>query len=328
MHMMFKIALASCCILAAMPANAGGSQAKGAPREVTVAGPQGPLAGTMIELGKKTPIVIIIPGSGPTDRDGNNPMGVAAASYRLLSEALATQGISSLRADKRGMFASKMAIADANKVRIADYAADANNWIAMIRKQSGRKCVWLIGHSEGGLVALATVQNRPDICGVIALATPGRKLAEVMREQLEQNPANAPILPDALYAITELENGRQIDVSKMHPALQGLFNPAVQPFLIDLFSYDPARLAAAIKQPMLVISGGRDLQVAQSDADVLVKANPNATLVTIVDMNHVLKSVSTDGKAANMSTYADPSIPVNPGLVRAITDFVLPRRLK
>src|SRR6476620_4570229 len=121
---------------------------------MTVPGPKGGIAGTFVDAGRGSPVVLIIPGSGPTDRDGNNPMGVTAAPYRLLAEALATKGVSSLRADKRGMFASKAAIADANAVTIADYAADAHNWIGMLRERTGANCVWLLGHSEGGLVAL------------------------------------------------------------------------------------------------------------------------------------------------------------------------------
>ena len=96
---------------------------------ITAPGPQGPLEGTLLDAGKSAPVVLIIPGSGPTDRDGNNPLGVTAAPYRLLAEALAAKGVSSARIDKRGMFGSKAAVADANKVTITDYAADTHNWV-------------------------------------------------------------------------------------------------------------------------------------------------------------------------------------------------------
>ncbi len=96
-------------------------------------GPNGPLAGTLLGEGKGHPVVLIIPGSGPTDRDGNSPLGIAAAPYRLLAEALAAQGIATARIDKRGMFGSKAAISDANAVTIADYAADVHAWAKVIR---------------------------------------------------------------------------------------------------------------------------------------------------------------------------------------------------
>jgi pimeloyl-ACP methyl ester carboxylesterase len=123
--------------------------------DLTAPGPNAPLHGTLLNAGKGTPVVLIIPGSGPTDRDGNNPYGVRAKTYRLMAEALAVKGISSVRIDKRGMFASKPAIADGNAVRIADYADDVRSWVKAAQTATGARCVWLLGHSEGGLVVLA-----------------------------------------------------------------------------------------------------------------------------------------------------------------------------
>ena len=82
-------------------------------------------------------VLQVIPGSGPTDRDGNSPLGITAAPYRLLAESLAEKGISTVRIDKRGLFGSKGAVADANKVTIADYATDTYNWVAAIRQRTG-----------------------------------------------------------------------------------------------------------------------------------------------------------------------------------------------
>jgi uncharacterized protein len=73
----------------------------------------------------------------------------------LLAEGLAERGIGSVRIDKRRMFASSAAVADANAVTIDDYVADVGAWIGVIRKETGVSCVWLLGHSEGGLVVLA-----------------------------------------------------------------------------------------------------------------------------------------------------------------------------
>ena len=73
-----------------------------AERPITAPGPLAPLAGTLADAGKGAPVLLIIPGSGPTDRDGNSPLGVKAGTYRLLAEALAARGVSSVRIDKRG----------------------------------------------------------------------------------------------------------------------------------------------------------------------------------------------------------------------------------
>ena len=289
---------------------------------MTAPGPQGPLAGTLLNAGAHAPAVLIIPGSGPTDRDGNNPLGVTAAPYRLLAEALAAKGVSSGRNDKRGMFGSKAAVADPNKVTIGDYAADTHNWVKAIRDKTHARCVWVLGHSEGALVALAAAQQRDGICGVIVVAGAGRRLSDVIREQLRANPANAPVLDAAMSALDELDRGQHVDVAAMHPALQRLFAPQVQDFLIDMFHQDPVKLAASLKVPLLIVQGERDLQVSTADARALAAAQPRAKLVLLPQMNHVLKDVASDDRAANAATYRDSSLSVDKEVVDAVAAFV------
>ncbi len=134
-------------------------------------------------------------------------------------------------------------------------------------------------------------------------------------------PANGPILGQALPAIDMLERGRRVDTGSMHPALNGLFNPAVQGFLISAFSYDPSRVLAGYGKPVLVLHGQRDMQVGEADARLLKQANPQASLVLLPSVNHVLKTVTTDDLRANFATYADPALPLAPGVVDAIADF-------
>ncbi|MDZ7281229.1 alpha/beta fold hydrolase [Sphingomonas sanguinis] len=295
-----------------------------ADRDIAAPGPQGPLKGSWTgPEGAKVPVVLMIPGSGPTDRDGNSPRGLKAASLRLLAEGLAARGIASVRIDKRGMFASAGAIADANKVTIDDYAADTRSWIAAIRAKTGAPCVWVLGHSEGGLVALDTAAAGPaGLCGVIAISTPGRPLGEVMRAQFHANPANAPLLPDADRAIDALEAGRTIPAASLTPPLSMIYADAVQPFLINSFAKDPAKLAAATTKPLLIVQGEADLQVTVEDAKILKAAQPKATLVLLPKVSHVLKTVEGDSRGANLATYADPNLPIAPGVVTAVADFI------
>lgn len=290
---------------------------------LTAPGPSGPLVGTFVDAGKGAPVVLIIPGSGPTDRDGNNPMGVTASTYRLLADALAAKGVSSVRADKRGLFGSKAATPDPNKVTIADYAADTHSWIASIRKATGAECVWVIGHSEGALVALAAGQKPDGFCGIITVSGAGRTLGSVMREQIQANPANAPILAPATATITALEAGRTVDPATLPAPLQPLFNAAVQPYYIDLFKQDPARFAASLTVPLLIVQGDKDIQVAVKDAKLLAAAQPKARLVVLPNVNHVLKSFTGTERNANFATYADPSLPIAPAVIEAIADFVM-----
>lgn len=289
---------------------------------ITAPGPQGDLAGTLVDAGKGSPVVIIIPGSGPTDRDGNNPAGVNAAYLKMLADGLADQGISSVRIDKRGMFGSQAAIPDANKVTIADYANDAHSWAKVVSAATGADCVWLIGHSEGGLVALAAGQDGRGICGIVTISAAGRPLGTVIREQLRANPVNAPLLADADKALAEIEAGRAVDVDGLPVPLRSLFNASVQPYLIDLVSHDPAKLAASLRVPLLIVQGDRDLQVSLDDAKRLASAQPDARLVVIEGANHVLKAVEREDRAANLAAYGNADLPLAAGLVDAIAAFV------
>ncbi|QDH33286.1 lysophospholipase [Porphyrobacter sp. YT40] len=300
-------------------------QAQTGPVEVSIeaAGPQGPLAGTMLRgSSAQGPVALIIPGSGPTDRDGNSPLGIRAGSYRLLAQGLAAEGITTVRIDKRGMFGSAGAVPDANAVTMADYVADTAAWVTAARAQTGAPCVWLIGHSEGGLVALAAAREVENLCGVILIAAAGRPLGEVIKSQLRANPANATLLEAADAAIDELAAGRRVDVTALPQPLAPLFNPAVQGFLISTFALDPAELAAKARLPILIVQGGKDIQVSVADAERLKGANPAATLIILPNANHVLKDVAGDSPSDNMATYQAPDLPLSEGLVSGIAAFV------
>lgn len=292
------------------------------PVEVTAPGPQGALAGTLLDPGSKAPLIVIVPGSGPTDRNGDNRLGVAGGPYRQLAEALAARGIATLRVDKRGMFGSSAAIADPNAVTLADYAGDVRGWIKTMRVRTGRRCVWLAGHSEGGLVALLAAQQPDAICGVILIAAVGRPLGTIMREQFRANPANAPILDSALQMIDSLEAGRPVDPATLAPPLPSLFPASVQGFLIDMLRQDPAALANRLRVPVLVVQGDRDVQVGIDDAQALTKAAPGAKLAILPGMTHVLRLAAGADRAASLATYADAALPVAPALVGSIADFV------
>ncbi|AJC23176.1 hydrolase [Pandoraea pulmonicola] len=314
-------------IAAAVTTTAAASPLGAAPStEIRAPGPEGlqkPLAGTYEAPAGSHATVLVIPGSGPTDRDGNNPLGVRASPYRLLADGLAARRIASVRVDKRGMFGSASAVSDANAVTVDDYVRDTRAWIDAIRAKTGTPCVWLLGHSEGGLMALATAaRDSASICGVILVSTAGRPLGDVLSEQLHANPANGPLADAGDDAIRALTKGRHVDASTLPAPLAPLFNPAVQGFLMSLFAQNPARLIAQVRVPVLIVQGARDLQVSPADARRLEQAQPTATLALLPDTNHVLKTVTTDDRAANLRTYSDASLPLAPGVVDTIAGFI------
>lgn len=292
------------------------------PVELTAPGPEGPLAGTLLDPDPKGPLLVIIPGSGPTDRDGDNPAGVAGGPYRQLAEALAARGVATLRIDKRGMFGSHAALADPDAVSIGGYADDALAWAKVARAKTGRRCVWLLGHSEGGLVALQAGQRPAGLCGLVLVAAVGRPVGVVVREQLRANPANAPILEQALATIDALEAGKRVPQATLPAPLQPLFADRIQPYWIDLMAHDPARLIAALRLPVLIVQGTRDLQVSVADAQALKAAQPRATLTLLPGVNHVLRAVASNDRTANLMTYRDTTLSLAPGVAQAVAGFV------
>ena len=292
--------------------------------EILAPGPDAELHGTLTRAkDPAAPVVLIIPGSGPTDRDGNSPLGINAGSYRLLAEAFGAKEVSTVRIDKRGMFASAEAVPNANAVTIDDYVHDTRVWVRAIREKTETDCVWLLGHSEGGLVALAAAQEEQAICGLILVATAGRPLGDVLKDQLRANPANAPLLSQANAVIDTLAAGERVDSADLPGPLAQLFAPSLQGFLISAFFLDPAKLAESVAKPILIVQGESDLQVGLSDAEALKAAAPSAELVRLPNTNHVLKAVGSDDRAANIASYADPGLPLAPDVVDAILNFMV-----
>jgi len=150
-------------------------------------------------------------------------------------------------------------------------------------------------------------------------------LGALLREQLHANPGNGPLLDQADGAIAALEAGRRVDVASFHPALQRLFAPQVQGFLIDELALDPAKLIAAYRGPVLILQGDNDIQVSVADAERLKAANPGARLEILPGVNHVLKAVKGADRGANIATYSDPSLPLGPGVVEAVVGFLASR---
>tara|TARA_R110002124_G_scaffold25141_34_gene91307 strand:- start:1381 stop:2313 length:933 start_codon:yes stop_codon:yes gene_type:complete len=281
-----------------------------------------PLHGTLLAPdGPARAVAVILPGSGPTDRDGNSPQfGISAQPYRLLARGLADRGIATVRIDKRGIGESAVAGPAEADLRFTTYAQDARAWAAEAAARAGRPCAWLIGHSEGALVALAAADDHADsICGLVLLSGAGRPAGVVLREQLARGLAE-PMKTEAFDILSELEAGRA--VADTPPGLASLFRPSVQPYLMSWLPLDPAALIAAWDGPVLIGQGTTDIQVTVVDAETMATARPDARLVLWEGVNHVLKTAPAE-RAANVATYADPDLPLAPGIVEDVADFIL-----
>ncbi len=277
--------------------------------DIVIDGPTGPLGGALRPVEGSDQLVVILPGSGPVDRDGNAPkLGLMTDTYRLLSDGLAAAGIASLRVDKRGLFGSIPALADPNDVTIADYAEDTLAWIHCAMKLASH--VWLAGHSEGGLVALETARRARDgtLAGMALLATPGRPIGRLLIEQLRAIPGNAALMPEIESTVAALESGQRRPEASLSEPLRGLFADRLQGYLIDLFAHDPAALARHWLGPGLILQGDADLQVMPMDAKRLGAAMPQARCRMLPSVTHMLKA---DLPGQPYATYTDPALPLH-----------------
>lgn len=265
----------------------------------------------------KMPLVLIIAGSGPTDRNGNNKV-LKNNSLKMLADSLQQHGIASVRFDKRGIEASKAAAPDESKLRFDDYITDVNDWMRLLRKDKRFSKVFIAGHSEGSLIGMLSAQkSRPD--GFISVAGVGEPADKVLRKQLKpQLPPN--IMDTCNVILDKLVAGDT--VPNTDKKLDMLFRASVQRYLISYLKYNPAQEIARLKMPILIVQGTTDMQVDTAQAHLLAAAAPRAKLVIIERMNHIFKESEAD-RQKNMETYMNATQPVMTELVTAITGFVL-----
>jgi len=260
--------------------------------------------------------VLIIGGSGPTDRDGNQAM-MQNNSLRFLAEGWSDSGFSVLRIDKRGVGASASAAVQEADIRFTDFVADAVAWGHELQAHGYLNLV-LAGHSEGALIAALAAQQLSGVIGVLSLSGAGRPAAEVIRSQLMNQPKE--VQEWAFPVLDSLVQGKQ--VPEVSPWLWTLFRPSVQPYLISWFALDPADELARLEVPVLVAQGDQDLQVTMEDAEILAQANKLAVLASITGMNHVLKQVIEGDVQDNVKSYTDPLRPIHPELLQRTLMFL------
>ncbi len=284
---------------------------------ITLTTKAGNIEGTLLfpEKENNIPVALIIAGSGPTDRDGNNPY-MKNNSLKLIAEGLSENGIATLRYDKRGIAKSKDAGLQESDLRFENYIDDAKHWVELLKKDKRFNQVVVIGHSEGSLIGMIASQ-RANVDKYISIAGVGRPAADILRTQLAGQPP--VVLEAALPIIDKLEKGDTI--AEVPQMLNTLFRPSVQPYIISWFKYNPQIEIAKLKIPILIIQGTTDIQVTVSEAELLKKANPKAKLEIIEGMNHILKEVEMD-RQKNIQTYSQPDLPLKEGLIELIFEFI------
>ncbi|MBS7252594.1 alpha/beta hydrolase family protein [Flavobacterium branchiicola] len=263
---------------------------------------------------KKCPVALLIAGSGPTDRNGNNPM-MKNNSLKMLAEALAKNGIASLRYDKRGIGESKASAITESSLVFENYTEDAKSWINFLKQDKRFSQLTIIGHSEGSLIGMIAGAKANKF---VSIAGAGESADQLIKSQISSK-SNKQVEEMTFPIIDSLKGGNK--VNKVDPLLNSLFRPSIQPYLISWFKYDPKAEIKKLTVPVLIIQGSNDLQVTIKDAENLAQANKNSELVIIDKMNHIMKIIDGDNKA-NMESYTNETLPISETMVNKIVSFI------
>lgn len=285
------------------------------------------------EDGKKHPAFLIMPGSGPTDRDGNQLPTYKTDLLKEIGNTLTEDGFVVMRFDKRPVARYRelwpKTIAEISPFfslenHLADVEA-AYNFLKTQQNVDASRMV-LAGHSEGGLftLALAANLNPKAIC---LLAAPGRGMDVILREQImaQINPlpdseVKTQLINDLDRAITTSKSGTT-PATDLHPGLAPLFSPSNGHILNGYFNFDPIPALKAYKGAVFIANGESDVQInAERDAKPLYEAamsreNKNTKLLLIPNTSHNFKAV---GKATDAGVVG----PLQPALLDGLKEFL------
>ena len=279
---------------------------------------EGEIHGTLMmpKDAESSTVALIIAGSGPTDRNGNNPSAGENNSLKMMAEALAKEGISSVRFDKRGIGASAYLVEREEDLIFEDYVNDVVGWIEKLREDNRFEKLVVIGHSEGALIGAAAVK-KADVDGFVSVAGAGYSAYETLERQLKAQ--SEEVFQLCKPIMDELMEGNLVE--NVPEGLYSLFRPSVQPYLISWFKYDPVEEISKIEKPVLIIQGDNDIQITVEDANRLHEGNPASKLVIIEGMNHILKDAPKD-RDKNVATYNNPTLPLNEEFVEELIKFI------
>lgn len=261
---------------------------------------------------KPIPLVILIAGSGPTDRDGNQSF-MKNDALKKFAEALSQKGIATFRYDKRIVKQIRNQNIDKN-ISFDDFVIDARSVIGFFKSKF--ETIIVAGHSQGSLVGLLALDAGAS--GFISLAGAGKPIDEILEEQIAKTAAVFSKSTERVLNV--LRSGET--TSEYPPELASIFNLELQAFLISWMQYNPAKIIANTPLPILIINGDKDLQVDVKEAQLLNSAAQNSKLIIIKHMNHVLVKIDGDD-LENAKSYNNPNLKINEELINAIQEFTL-----
>jgi pimeloyl-ACP methyl ester carboxylesterase len=262
---------------------------------------------------EKPNLAIIIAGSGPTDRNGNQNL-LKNNSLKKLAEGLSKEGIATFRYDKRIVKQIRRNHVDMN-IKFDDFIIDAISILKHFKNSDAFNKVYIVGHSQGSLVGVVAAKQGAD--GFISLAGAGKPIDDVIIDQVTNT---APMFTDDTKRVFSImKDGKT--TTDYPRALESIFNIETQPFMMSWMSYNPQEEIRDLEIPVLIINGTKDLQVSEEEANLLHSANSNSTLKIIEKMNHILVPIEGD-TLENSKSYNETQRTVSEELIKTIVSFI------
>ena len=279
-----------------------------------------PLAADQVMPPDARAIAVLIPGSGPIDRNGDAAK-LAIGIQRQLAEGLGEQGFASIRWDKRGVGESG---GDFLSTGLHDLVDDA---LAVVDHTTNTGLpVVVIGHSEGTAIAARLLAERPGIAGAVLLSPYARDGLEVLRWQTRALANDVPALVRGILRVmrtdlesqTEKNRQRLLATTRDVERIGGIRMNAR--WFREFMAYDPLADVTRATQPVLAIAAGYDLQSPPEDAATIAESRTAPTRHVLLDgLSHILRRQST----ATLRTYRrDAREPIDERIVPLISEWI------
>ncbi|AXT19434.1 alpha/beta hydrolase [Flavobacteriaceae bacterium AU392] len=263
---------------------------------------------------EKPNLVIIIAGSGPTDRNGNQNFA-KNNSLKKLAQGLSNSGIATFRYDKRVVKQIKKRNVDPN-ILFDDFVTDAISVLKYFKTENKYNKIYIAGHSQGSLIGMLSAKEGAD--GYISIAGAGNTIDMIILDQIS---SSAPVFTkDSKRIFSILKEGKTTD--DYPPPLASIFNKDIQLFMANWMQYNPQEEIKKLNMPILIINGTKDLQVPIEEANLLKNANPDSEFLIIENMNHVLVPIKGNDNLENSKSYNEPLRALSPELIEGIIKFV------
>jgi hypothetical protein len=274
----------------------------------------GTLSRPTVAPGAKLPGVVMVGGSGPTDRD---ELAFGIPIFGQLADALADAGFIVLRYDKRGVGQSG---GRPESATLTDYADDARAAVKFLaeRKDVDANHIAVLGHSEGGLVAMLAAAKDKRVAALVLVATIGVTGAELNLAQVGHGLDRSNKSEAEKRSTLELQKQIQQAVltGKGWEPVAAYRRQADTPWFQSLLAFDPAKVMPGIRQPVFVVQGALDTQVAPSNAERLKaladarKNRPPTQAIVVPGINHLLVPATT-GEFDEYGTLKDKHVSSN-----------------